>query len=578
MTRGSRDGSSIMQSLQSTQKNAGTYFTGIGTTGHLATPANPEQPAADWRFRALAACLILASAILHVGHNISSYRLDLAPDEAHYWDWSRHLDWSYYSKGPGVAYLIRAGCWLAGPWSEARIGDQMAAVRLPAVVCGSLLLVSLYVLAYQVFRRDGLALGIVAIGLTMPPIALGSSLMTIDSPYCCCWGWALVAGHRAIFRQSTAAWIAAGLLVGLGILAKYTMVLWLPSVGLYLLLAPEHRRELIKPGFWMAVAISGLCCLPILFWNMQHGWVTFHHVNGLAGMSEDRGLNWLGPLKYLGAQAGILLGFWFAFWVGAMVHFRPGRAEGGTAYLWWMSAPMFLVFLGFSFKTDIEPNWPVTAYLSGLVLAAGWLSDSWSQGTAGFRLRLKISLVTASFLGLAVTGLMYFSVFAHPAMAALAGPPSDGRPTPLRRLDPTCRLRGWNELGAEVDKLIAHLSSTGKEPVVAASSWWLTGELGFYCKNHPTVYCLGILQGERHSQCDFWHPNPIDEAENFRHRDFIYVGDLGPDVAKLFDRVETEGNVVHKVGNHPVAIWTIHICRGYRGAAALPPALRPATF
>ena len=32
---------------------------------------------------------------------------DLAPDEAHYWDWSRNLDWGYYSKGPLIAWLIR---------------------------------------------------------------------------------------------------------------------------------------------------------------------------------------------------------------------------------------------------------------------------------------------------------------------------------------------------------------------------------------------------------------------------------------------------------------------------------------
>src|SRR5205807_8057479 len=83
--------------------------------------------------------------------------LALAPDEAHYWDWSRHLDWSYSSKGPLVAWLIRAGCVLAGPWSEAHTGNLAFAVRLPAVVCGSLLLVSLYVLTVQVFGRDRLA-------------------------------------------------------------------------------------------------------------------------------------------------------------------------------------------------------------------------------------------------------------------------------------------------------------------------------------------------------------------------------------------------------------------------------------
>ena len=41
-------------------------------------------------------------------------RLDLSPDEAHYWEWSRRLDLSYYSKGPLIAYLI------AGPHGRVR--------------------------------------------------------------------------------------------------------------------------------------------------------------------------------------------------------------------------------------------------------------------------------------------------------------------------------------------------------------------------------------------------------------------------------------------------------------------------
>ena len=36
----------------------------------------------------------------------------------------------------------------------------------------------------------------VAFGLTLPLIAVGSTLMTIDAPYTCCWGWALVFAHR----------------------------------------------------------------------------------------------------------------------------------------------------------------------------------------------------------------------------------------------------------------------------------------------------------------------------------------------------------------------------------------------
>ena len=79
----------------------------------------PEHP---WRWRLLAGLLILGSAGLRLAYLASNCPLDLAPDEAHYWDWSRHLDWSYYSKGPLVALLIRGSCELFGPWSVALTG------------------------------------------------------------------------------------------------------------------------------------------------------------------------------------------------------------------------------------------------------------------------------------------------------------------------------------------------------------------------------------------------------------------------------------------------------------------------
>src|SRR2546430_6030183 len=107
-----------------------------------------------WGCRLLAALLILGTTVAHLLYLGINCPIDLAPDEAHYWDWSRHLDWSYYSKGPLVAWMIRASCTV--------FGDVMPAVRLPAVLCGALLLVSLYVLTVQTFGREGLALGVVA--------------------------------------------------------------------------------------------------------------------------------------------------------------------------------------------------------------------------------------------------------------------------------------------------------------------------------------------------------------------------------------------------------------------------------
>ena len=82
--------------------------------------------------RLLAAIVILASTTFSLLYVWLHCPLDLAPDEAHYWDWSRHLDWSYYSKGPLVAWLIRFSCEVVGPLCLELTGNLSAAVRLPA--------------------------------------------------------------------------------------------------------------------------------------------------------------------------------------------------------------------------------------------------------------------------------------------------------------------------------------------------------------------------------------------------------------------------------------------------------------
>jgi 4-amino-4-deoxy-L-arabinose transferase-like glycosyltransferase len=525
----------------------------------------PALDSAVWRWRLLAALLILGSAGLHVAYLAFHCPLDLAPDEAHYWDWSRHLDWSYYSKGPLVAWLIRAGC--------TAFGTGVLGVRLPAVVCGSLLLVSLYVLTVQVYGRERLACAVVAIALTLPVIAAGSSLMTIDSPYTCCWGWALVFGYQAAVRRSAWAWPLAGLAVAVGILAKYTMVVWLPSLGLFLLTSSAHRGLLLRPGFWVACGVAALGCLPIAVWNAQHGWVTYYHVLRLAGLAQhpvpatvrEPKFYWQGPLIYVGTQFALLLGYWFVLWVAALWAQRPWKeTDEGRRYLWWMSVPMFALFLAFGVKTKGgEPNWPITAYISGLVLTAGWLVRHLVSPVRWYRRLTVGGLVAASGLGLLLTLFVHRSDWTYPLLVKLAGPPTAEQPQPLRRLDPTCRLRGWRTLGAELDRIVAQLRAEGTEPVLAGMGWALPGEIGFYCAGHPTAYSAGRVMGDRHSQYDEWHPNPVADPGPFAGRTFVIVGGF-PAELDCFDSIDPPRTVTHYERGQPVASWTVVVCRGFR--------------
>src|SRR3954470_23610369 len=184
-----------------------------------------------WNFRWLtpARCRLIF-AIVGLASFINQWRflthdcpVDLSGDEAQYWDWSRHLDLSYYSKGPLIAYLIRGSCLLFGH-------DSMPAVRFPALVLAVGTSICIYWLALRLFRSDRMALGAFLIGAVVPMYAVGGTLMTIDPPFFFFWALATCLAVKAVLDGRRWAWPIIGVVVGLGFLTKYSMLLWVPSL------------------------------------------------------------------------------------------------------------------------------------------------------------------------------------------------------------------------------------------------------------------------------------------------------------------------------------------------------------
>src|SRR5688500_2936661 len=162
-----------------------------------ADPTRSSPPAGSpaWRLDRLtpARCRWILAAVLllgfvgHLWYLTHDCPIDLAPDEAQYWDWSRQLDLSYYSKGPVVAYIIRASC--------AVFGDTMWAVRLPALVLTIGTVLVTYALTRRLFGSERLALGAVLLNALVPMFIAGSVIMTIDPPFFFCWA---VATYLAV--------------------------------------------------------------------------------------------------------------------------------------------------------------------------------------------------------------------------------------------------------------------------------------------------------------------------------------------------------------------------------------------
>ncbi len=242
----------------------------------------------------LAIALVVLGAISNTVYLWNHCPLSLSEDESHYWEWSRNLDYGYYSKPPGIAWVIRAAVevgarlGLNGDGSGAAL---MPVVRMPAVLFGLMSGLLSLLLARRIFRDDRAALAVTLLSAAVPMFAVGSLLITIDSPMYLCWAgsvfclWRAVEGENAKLETRNAklcggvGWLyAAGLVCGVGMLFKPVLIA-VPICALIAAYADKTVRRALKS--WHSVGAFSLVLaslVPTVVWNEKHGWVTFKHI------------------------------------------------------------------------------------------------------------------------------------------------------------------------------------------------------------------------------------------------------------------------------------------------------------
>ncbi len=511
--------------------------------------ADHECPA-DSRRATLLLVLFLGFVITFHLWFIASGHLNLAPDEAHYWSWSKRLDWSYYSKGPMVAYLIAL---------STRVGaDSEFFVRLPAVLlsAGSALLT--FALAGGLCGSKRVGLDAVLLLAAMPLVEAGSILMTIDAPLVFFWSLTLVLIHRALMAQGNAWWVLAGIGLGLGLLSKYSMAAMVPQIFLYLALSKAHRFWLRRSGPYLALGAGLLLFLPVLWWNATHDFVSFRHLLGQLGGGKAGVL----PLKslgdFVGSQVGVVTPVLFILLMIGMWHAgRAGLArsgDGASLFLFCASAPLLFACVILSLWTKVQANWAAPAYLAATIAAARWRSGSSPDDMSPRRgWGNRPLFATALMTGFLVSAIAHFP-------QSLA---SVGLPFPSG-LDPTARLRGWAETGRRVSEVYEEMRRS-RPTFVFSDQYQIASEMMFYVPAHPKTYTIQL--GQRLNQFDLW--GGTTEVLGW---DAIFVtgrtGEPPIEVLRSFESVRQERpeRVLPHV-DQPRALhsWSIYRCYGFLG-------------
>ncbi|MGF1525712.1 MAG: glycosyltransferase family 39 protein, partial [Candidatus Competibacterales bacterium] len=269
---------------------------------------SPAGGSATWRGWVLWGSVIGGLVALRWGLDVAA-GFDLHFDEAQYWTWSLQLDWSYYSKGPLVAWLMAL--------STGALGHGEWQVRLPAWLAFGGFVALLSGLARDVVAPEAKArVGVWAacLGVTTPLFFGLGQVMTTDVWLLGAWTAALWGFFRALHRDDPRGWFVAGVAVGVGFLAKSTVLLLPAAVGVGLLATAMGRRKLAHPMPWLGAGVALLLALPVLYWNASHDWLMVRHQGGHvapAGLSLAQWGEWLGG--QVGLLSPVVVGL--AVWV-----------------------------------------------------------------------------------------------------------------------------------------------------------------------------------------------------------------------------------------------------------------------
>lgn len=251
-------------------------------------------------------------------------------------------------------------------------------------------------------------------------------------------------------------WIGAGLCVGLAMLSKYTAVLSVAGVVLFLALHRAHRVWLARPQPYVAGGLALLVFSPVVIWNAEHGWASLAFQGGRAAAAVFRPF---GPLLTLGGEAAFLLPWiWAGLMLAGWIALRRGNWR--ARLLVCLAAPPVVLFAVVSFwSRQVLFHWASPGYVMLFPLLGAYLAErTWAP---------RAAWTTAAVLGLAMLLVV--------SEVRLAWLPVAG--------DPGLQSRDWTALRAGLPRT---------DLPVAATSWSDAGKVGIGLGPDVPVYCLNV--------------------------------------------------------------------------------------
>ncbi len=310
-----------------------------------------------------AVSIIACSVVL--AHLLTAGRYGIFRDELYYIACARHLSAGYVDHPPLIAWIT---------WAVLHtLGSSLLALRLlPALASGVLV----WMTATITREWGGGRYAQMLAALSIAPIPIYLVLqhwLSMNAFEPLCWTGVLWMVSRIVLRRDPRYWLAAGVLVGLSLENKYSILLPVTGLLLGLLLTPE-RKWLRTPYFLAAVVIAMLLFTPNLLWLLQHGF-PFLEFERHSRQSDSRILR--DPVSFLIDQARIMNPVLTPLWVAGLAWFFTKRGKGLRCIGLAAAFVIVLLLVTQAKNYYVSPIYPVLLAAGAILLEQGFTRRAW---------------------------------------------------------------------------------------------------------------------------------------------------------------------------------------------------------
>ncbi|MFN7997141.1 MAG: glycosyltransferase family 39 protein [Bryobacteraceae bacterium] len=459
-------------------------------------------------------------------------------DELYYLACSRHLDWGYVDQPPLIALLT----WVI----RKLLGESLPAIRLLPALAGTAEVILTALLARELGgNRFAQRLAAVA-ALVSPGILAGDNLLSMNAFEPLFWlgcAWLLI---RILKTGNPRLWIWFGVLAGVGLENKHSMLIFGAAVVVGLLLTPQ-RKIFSNRWIWIAGAIAFLIFLPNLWWNIRHHFPFFELQANIRRSGRDVPL---GPIVFFGQEILTMHPLTFPLWVAGIWFFfgtgagKPFRALG---WAWVFTSTVILIMSPRVYY--LYPAFPLL-FAAGAVMCEHWQER---QSAAGKLAWPALLIVTGAMLApLAIPVLPPETYIRYTKALHLAQPAIE-----THRLGPLPQIFadqfGWEDMARAVAKIYHGLPrEIQAKTAIFGQNYGQAGAIDLF---GPKYGLPGAISG--HQTYFLWGPR------GYTGESMIVMAGRQEDLERRFARVERVAQVGHSYAM-PYEHFDIFYCRGLK--------------